>query len=379
MASEPERLDFVQALRGVAAAAVVLYHARIFINGPRFLDAGNRLFASGAAGVDLFFVISGLIMVHTTRQLAGTPRDAAGFLVRRFARIWPVYAVAFAVTVVVTHDLGGTPFSTTPWEAVKQLAFYPLDPRGNAPFYGYPRLHVGWSLVYEAFFYALFAVALVTGRWRYLVLAGLFAGCLLIWPLLVTGDVHFEAGKRYPLHGYAAIATNPIVWDFALGVAIGWLRGLRITLRDRGVLGCFVALTIGVVLWQLLSGFRAGHGPLRWGLPMAAMVLALTLYDKAYPITVPRSLRWLGDVSFSLYLFHVLPQMGPRFVKDQPLLMSGGAFFVASTVAALVLAYVSHRLLERGLAEWLRRVLLRALAPGPRQVARPAPPRSKAS
>jgi peptidoglycan/LPS O-acetylase OafA/YrhL len=360
-----ERLDFIQALRGVAASAVVLYHARVFIDGPRYLDLGTRLFGSGGAGVDLFFVISGLIMVHTSRTVAGGPRDAASFLARRFARVWPVYAVAFLAMFLLTHSLAGAAFTSTPETAGKTLAFYPLEPKGTAPFYGYPRLHVGWTLVYEMFFYLLFAAALLTGRWRRVTLVGLFALCLIVWPLATTGGVHYDAMRGYRrLGGYAAIATNPMIWDFAFGAIIGWIRATRFTPRDRGLLGCLVALTIGVVSWQLISGYRGGHGPTRWGIPMAAMVLALTLYDKAYPIEVPRWLRWLGDISFSLYLFHVLPQMVPRLVKDQPTLMTGGGFFVACIVAGVVLSYLSYRWLERGLAEWLRRAILRWLEPG---------------
>jgi hypothetical protein len=166
--------------------------------------------------------------------------------------------------------------------------------------------------------------------------------------------------------GYACIVTSPIVWEFGLGVLIALVHRSRFTLRDRGVLACLVALTAGAVLWQLLSGYRMGHGPTRWGLPMAALVLALTLYNKRFPIAMPRPLVWLGDISFSLYLFHVLPQMLPRLIKHQPQLMGGGGFFVACIVMGLVLAYLAYRLLERGLSEWVRRVLMRWIAPRPR-------------
>ncbi len=358
-----EQLEFVQGLRGVAAAAVVLYHARVFIDGGPYLNLGTRLFGSGGAGVDLFFVISGLIMVHTTRHVAGTPRDALAFLARRFARIWPVYVVAFVAMWLLTRSLTSPAFVTT-WESTgKTLAFYPQNPRAEAPFFGYPLLHVGWTLIYEAFFYLMFAVALATRRWRWLTLAASFGACLLLWPLLARDRVSFDAMKSYGLRGFACIATSPILWDFALGVGIGLIRGSRFAPRDRGLLGCLVALAVGAVLWQLLSGYRLGHGPTRWGLPMAVMVLALTLYDQAHPIRVPPWLRWLGDISFSLYLFHILPQMVPRLVKHQPQLMSGGGFFVASIVAGVVLAYLAHRWLERGLAEWVRRWLLARINP----------------
>jgi exopolysaccharide production protein ExoZ len=362
--SRSEPLAYIQGLRGIAAAAVVLYHARIFIDGPSFLDAGTRLFGSGSAGVDLFFVISGFIMMHTTGDVEGSPGAALGFLAKRFARIWPVYVVAFAAMWLLTRASDSPAFATT-WSSVGQaLAFLPRAPDQAAPFFGYPLLHVGWTLNYEAFFYLLFAISLfVPRRWRLAALAAMFAGCLIGLPLILTGDVHFDALTSYRVGGYACVVTSPIIWDFGFGVLIARIHRSRFTLRDRGVLACLVAITAGAVLWQLLSGYRMGHGPTRWGLPMAALVLALTLYNKRFPIAMPRPVVWLGDISFSLYLFHILPQMLPRLIKHQPQLMGGGGFFVACIVMGLVLAYLAHRWLERGLSEWVRQMLLRRISP----------------
>jgi peptidoglycan/LPS O-acetylase OafA/YrhL len=309
-------------------------------------------------------VISGFIMMHTTGDVKGSPGAALEFVVKRFARIWPVYVVAFAAMWLLTRASDSPAFATT-WSSVGQaLAFLPRAPGQAAPFFGYPLLHVGWTLNYEAFFYVLFAISLIVPwRWRLVVLAAMFAGCLIGLPLILTGGVHFDALTSYGVRGYACIVTSPIIWDFGLGVLIALIHRSRFTLRDRGVLGCFVAITAGAVLWQLMSGYRMGHGPTRWGLPMAALVLALTLYNKVFPIAVPRFLVWLGNISFSLYLFHIMPQMLPRLIKHQPQLMSGGGFFVACIVMGLVLAYLAHRWLERGLSERVRHALMRWISP----------------
>lgn len=93
-------LEFVQAFRGIAALLVVLWHASIFL-GPYGTGLGGRLFGSGGSmGVDLFFLISGFIMVHTTRGSDGSWRDAAVFAIKRAARIWPVWIVAAALFVL---------------------------------------------------------------------------------------------------------------------------------------------------------------------------------------------------------------------------------------------------------------------------------------
>jgi hypothetical protein len=355
----PRRLDFIQALRGIAAMAVVLTHAQVFINGPRFLDIGDRLFHNAPAGVDLFFVISGFIMAHTTWRLVATPRAAATFIAKRLIRLWPVYVVATAMMFAITRGLSATVFHPSATTLGRALSFRPVDPHQAAPFYGYPLLHPGWTLVYEAWFYILFAASLLAGRWRWHALAGLFATFLVAVPLFATGHVRSEAGIGYGFGNYLCIATNALVWEFAAGVAIGAWYQLppSILLRNPRVLASLAVLAATLVLWQQGTEVREGHGPLRWGVPAMAVVWSLAMLDRVRPLRPPRCLIFLGDISFSLYLFHVLPQMLPRQFPTWNG-MQGGGWFIATVIAGLVLGYWSYRLLERGLCEWLRHKLL---------------------
>ena len=359
--SAPDKLLFIQALRGIAALAVVAYHARVFIDGGQYVGIGSRVFGGGFTGVDLFFVLSGFIMVHTTYRQRGNLRSGWLFFIKRWARVWPVYVVAFICMWLITRGLPNPAFTVDRDQIFTTLTLRPLRPDGAAPFYGYPLLHVGWTLVYEFMFYTLFALSLATGRWRWFTLAALFAALLIVVPLATVGFVSFDAHKSYGLSGVLSVATNPMMWEFAFGVGIGLLYQTRLRIADRGVAMSLVALAIGVVLWQLWSGYRCDHGPLQSGIPMAVLVLTLAMLHKQAPMQPPRWLIWLGDVSFSLYLFHILPQMLPRQFKHD-VLMNGTGYFVACVVAALVMAYWSHRYLEQGIAERLRRWLMARFA-----------------
>ena len=64
-----DNLRFIQGVRGLAALAVVLYHARVYVDGPAYLHAGRRMFEGGAAGVDLFFVRFSASVVHDPRKM----------------------------------------------------------------------------------------------------------------------------------------------------------------------------------------------------------------------------------------------------------------------------------------------------------------------
>jgi peptidoglycan/LPS O-acetylase OafA/YrhL len=368
------RVVFIQALRGMAAMGVVLTHAQVFINGPRFLDVGERLFYNAPAGVDLFFVISGFIMAHTTWRLVATPMAACVFISKRLIRLWPVYAVGTAIMFAITRGLASPAFHPSAGDLARTLVFLPGAPQAAAPFYGYPILHPGWTLVYEVWFYVLFAVSLFAGRWRWAALGALFTTFLVVIPLVATGRLESEASVGYGFNSYLCVATNPLVWEFAVGVAIGawYQRPPSFLLRNTRVLTTLAVLAAMLVIWQQGSEVREGHGPLRWGLPAMLLVWSLAMLDRVRTIRPPRWMIFLGDISFSLYIFHVLPQMLPRQFPTWSG-MQGGGWFVAVVIAGIVLGYWGYRLLETGLCEWLRRKLLERAGPRDHEITTRSP------
>jgi exopolysaccharide production protein ExoZ len=346
-----DRLEFIQALRGLAAFSVVLYHSKLVLAA----ETGERLFGWGACGVDLFFVISGFIMVYTTARSDGSARYTLEFLTKRLARIWPVYAIWTAIYVVFVEQIPHLGRAI-----VRAAVFYPASLQGPPWFGGTPN-SIGWSLNYEVWFYVVFGVSLLAGRWRWHALAAaLFAFGIAI-PLAFTGHVHTSAYENYRLPtAILRLAANPMMWDFSAGVAIGLLYRRRVGIGDPRVLAPLVAIVLVAEVWILRSGYRHGYGFFAWGAPLAVTVLALSLLNKSRPIPLPRALVWLGDVSFSLYLLHRVP----LFVLLRFAIRVGALPYMIGTIAiSLVLADLSARYLERGLAEWVRdRLLSRARA-----------------
>lgn len=346
------RLDFIQALRGLAALGVVLYHCRPALSDPAYGGLGERLFGWGAAGVDLFFVVSGFIMVHATARAGHSVRGALEFLARRIARIWPVYMVWMAIDIAVVsrfHHIG--------WSLPKSIVFYPsgLQP---APTFGHPPNVVGWTINYEVWFYVLFALSLMTRR-RWLAFAALMATFTVVIPLAVTGSFHTSAYETYELPtAILRLAADPMTWDFAAGVAIGLIYRSRFHVRHEAVLLAIVVVAVAGEIWILGSGYRQGYGPAAWGGPIMITVLALALWDKQRRIRVPRWMIWLGDVSFSLYLAHRIPLIAGASLLPRAL-ATGFPYIVAVVAASLVLADLSARWLERGLAERVRVRLVR--------------------
>ncbi|RWE78493.1 MAG: acyltransferase [Mesorhizobium sp.] len=267
----------MQHLRGLAACAVVCFHVSEQFGGP---------FDVGAAGVDVFFVISGFIMWVTT---AGRPTNPWRFMGRRITRIVPLYWI---VTLLTAMGILMKPqffydhlFSVANF--VGSLFFLPVLQEDAL----HPIVVQGWTLCYEMMFYLVFTLVLFLGeRWRFGVLVGALAAIVAL---------HFV-----PPAGYARAFTAPVVIEFAAGVVLGrlWLQGARLPLgAGLAMAGTgFLLLTAGTLFDADLP--RA----LLWGIPAALIVAGAVFAERARPFKPAHLPTFLGDASYSIYLWHIV-------------------------------------------------------------------------
>lgn len=267
----------IQYLRGLAACAVVCFHVSEQFGGP---------FDVGAAGVDVFFVISGFIMWVTT---AGRPTNPWRFMGRRITRIVPLYWI---VTLLTAMGILMKPqffydhlFSVANF--VGSLFFLPVLQEDAL----HPILVQGWTLCYEMMFYLVFTLVLFLGeRWRFGVLVGALAAIVAL---------HFVLPA-----GYARAFTDPVVIEFAAGVVVGrlWLQGARLPL------GAGLAMSgAGILLLTAGQLFDADlPRALLWGLPAALIVAGAVFAERARPFKPDALPTFLGDASYSIYLWHIV-------------------------------------------------------------------------
>jgi peptidoglycan/LPS O-acetylase OafA/YrhL len=298
---EKQRLDGIQALRAIAAIAVVLFHTMSTFDDHRTSLPNwiNGLIARGNIGVDLFFVISGFVITLSTFSSVDgwrTSNSPLSFWVKRFFRIAPAYWV---VTIVYIYYY---PIVET-GKIEKSLLFAPLS-NDQAPYYGVPVLYVGWSLVYEMYFYLVFGASLFFKKKSAFFLISYFAATLVVIPIISGNGIHVspEAAGFYR-HAYFAMATNPMVSEFLLGCGVAYLYR---SVRDRVVSRYVVALLISSVILVLLciETGPGGFSVVRHGVPFSALLLAVVLADYRHLIRVPRFAVYLGEISYGIYLVH---------------------------------------------------------------------------
>lgn len=355
------KLAWIQSLRGIAVFLVVLTHARYgFLDTPTW-PLAETLLRPGAFGVDLFFVISGFIMVHTTRRSDGSARYALDFLIKRFARIWPLYAVATLAWLLATYgNLDFLANAQVLRNLALSLSFQPVDP--NAPMYFGATLPLGWTLNFEMYFYLVFAAGLLLGRWRWLFLLAWVLLSVIALPAF-TRSLTFDVMSNFGFSiAYLNLVTNPIVLEFFAGALIGWCFNQDwFRVQSAAVCRHILFLSIAIVAWYVYSGLGSFHGPRQWGWAAALLVLGMALASKTVAIAPPPVLIWLGTISYSLYLTHTTVQLVAglqveRLGGDT----HGWMHIVLTTALAISVAALVHHYLEEKMSLRVRAALLSA-------------------
>jgi peptidoglycan/LPS O-acetylase OafA/YrhL len=357
---DKQEIGWLQGLRGVACILVVLTHARYFMLDTPLWPLANGWLMPGAMGVDLFFVISGFIMVVTTAG-ARAGGGAGAFLLKRFTRIWPPYAL---MTVAWVCLFAGGPAAFGSAGAMKQilasLAFLPVNPR--VPLYFATTLPLGWTLLFEAYFYLVFAVSMLFGRLRWAALAGWIVYSVIVFPMARRGlnlDASLDLGYRF---GYAALLTSPMVLEFLAGAVAAAVYLSPLRLGSRRLCWNLLFLAVAVSLWSVYAHFDF-HGPLKWGCAAFLIVLACAIAGKTVDIVMPQVLLWLGTISFSLYLTHTATQqLLQGWFRAHGLDTHDWGFIFLTTCVAVVVAWVFHELVEVRLCRRFRQLVESSLA-----------------
>jgi exopolysaccharide production protein ExoZ len=340
------RVLSIQLLRGIAAFIVAVIHTitgfATYLHGEWLRDAIDE--DLGAFAVSLFFVISGYVMVVSSRHLFGRRGGWRVFALRRAVRILPSFWIATALLGVVVA-WRGYPFD---WGlAARSLALVP-GPLRAGEWQPQFALWPGWTLFYEALFYTVFAAALALFDNRYRVI-GASAFALV---LLVAGGVMLrEAGHSVP---FALRAVSVL---FIPGMALALLReghGLHVppTVRWLCAVGALAA-------WLGMSGRGEIGRDDVWYVASAgfpAILAAIAALGGPLRIPAPRVADWLGDTSFAVYLLHV-PVAHLWTVIHVLRRFNPWSFLVGAIVVLYLASWAFHRLVERPLTGFLNRRL----------------------
>lgn len=342
----------VQLLRGLAAMMVVIGHSQSAIGHLALVE--DRAFTRWnglpwGASVDLFFVISGFIIVYASQSLFGTQGARTTFLRRRITRIVPLYwfcSTLYLAILALAAIKGGDSLPDPLYIAASYL-FVPTWASDGMIF---PLFDLGWTLNYEMGFYLL--LALLIGFDRKPALAGVL--------LMLAGAVALGAVFRF---GAAPLLfwTRPIMIDFGLGVIVGGLvcgrASLPPALRVALVfLGGLIFCTDPIHVFTVPLGATVANGwprVLLAGIPAALVMAGLLLGPQKPMPSLARPAVAIGDASYSLYLTHpfvlILTEKLVQktvFFRELPLPL----LVIFAVVTAVALSQLSFHWIEKPLS-----------------------------
>ncbi len=306
---------------------------------------------SGFAGVDLFFVISGFVMVWVTRTDQGNAGSLPGFWLARFLRVYPLWWFVLSAIVAVWMVKPGWVYAShlTNPDIIRSYLLFPAQ---ELPLHA-----VGWTLIHEVWFYLVFGVLLLAPP-------RLFPILLALWAAIVTSAA---LAMPKPLEPILSLVRHPLTLEFIMGAGVGLLASARIFPVSRIMLqfGCF-ALLLSVISIRANppAAFEVEWVRVwQFGLPAALIIWGCVGLEIQSRSRSPQWSQALGNWSYALYLIHV-----PVFVAAgrlaAPLSREGPldnlALLVIALAGAITAAFILHIVFERPIAKFFHNFIDRS-------------------
>lgn len=310
------RIPQLDGLRGIAVLGVILFHYVLSIPLPHrgVVFRLQSCFRLGGYGVDLFFVLSGLLIGGILLDASGSPDYFRTFYLRRFHRIFPLYYCWLALYVVLGLTVFPrlTPSLRAPWPGWRPALIYLVFMQNLLPkqINGISSAWLGplWSLAVEEQFYLLMPIAV-----RFLPKRRLAQALLAI--ALFSPLFRVAASRWTSSHAAEFVATPMRADALAMGVLVALaLRDSRWRYRIRVNSNFLYAATLSLFVGILGLAFRAsqGRGETFWGFSiMALFFTAVVLIALVRPnglwsrLCQLRPLRALGGISYCIYVIHL--------------------------------------------------------------------------
>jgi len=330
------KIESIQLIRGLAALGVVLLHTLVNSRAP-FSEVGIESYiifiikGLGSFAIDIFFIISGFIMGSIiSKSSTGGMHAMMRFLILRIFRIYPLYwitiAAAILIPIYLMPNLLGAENRSVEISQIILNHYSPLNP-------------VTWTLAYEVRFYLIASIAIFFGAKA--------KEFLITWGVLQITWVIMTTLKFLPA---IDIFSDALSLEFIIGILIAY-----VPIKWRFPIPRILAITALIASMPMLHFFTQLLGDIDngWsrligsGVP-AAIVVTSAIYWNRAGIKTPKPFIFLGNISYSIYMWHWILFMFTMTwfgsIKDTHL---GFHFFLFAEIGiTIAVSFLSYRLIE---------------------------------
>ena len=321
-------LNTLQAGRGLAAIAVLLFHAGYAVKYETGLAPFWDVIQFGNRGVDFFFVLSGFIIMRAHETHIGQPGMWRNFVYKRFIRVFPIYWLYTALVAgALLMGLGTYPLPVTSadWLTVFSLLRFTdiLTPLPQA-----------WTLYHEVLFYLGFSLLVFSRKLGIAVLASWFLVSIATW--------EYSLAITEP----SALFFNSYNLNFALGIGAyyftRYVRGAEYLIVTIGLLLVLLAVTVtGPISFLLLSfGF-------------ALLIAACASIERTRSLNIPMA-TLLGNASYSIYLTHEVALAISERIAGIIGIVNPYMLYIFIVPCSLVAGLLAYQVFEKPLLALLR-------------------------
>ncbi|WP_324732135.1 acyltransferase family protein [Pseudomonas paeninsulae] len=333
----------IDAMRGLAAIAVAIYHLKLIAVGgplqvPWWMD---KITSLGGTGVALFFVLSAYLLTKITANTNIDSRWVAGFLVKRWFRIAPMFFFSFFAWVLYRSFFGGNLFpSDTSMIWTFSLMF------NFSPTHAHTSIFAGWTVGVEFLFYLIFPALFILLKTKsHITLAIVFS---LIIKSLAEGFIQKSGLSQGVKQQYMMINFFSHLPVFLIGMLIAKINTSNI---PRSAHHYIFAISILIFYANLTGNLNVVFDYRTWNAIASALALyAATLMKENLTTKI---LAPLGTISFSIYLLHgpIFKSMGSTFIEIYSIgIGSFFSFLISCSVGLLAVALaskVTYELIEK--------------------------------
>ncbi len=333
----------VQALRAIAASLVVILHTYVYLEARHLVPGVPSLVDSGRTGVDIFFVISGFIMVYISGNKFGQSGAPKDFLIKRIIRIVPIYWFYTSAMVVLLLLVPHLFSDGKSFVLAQTAASYLFIPWENNLGIIKPVLQVGWTLNYEMYFYLIFTLLLF------------FRKTFFLRSLSAILFIGFLAGLLLPaIPGIFSIATSSLLIEFLMGCVIGTLYLRNTTLPTY--LSVIMLLTgLAILISTGIFDFSGIPRPLKWGVPSALLVAGAIFLEANRKVHIPSLFVKLGNSSYSLYLIHIFTINAVGKVWTMTFGNRYEIFIFVAVLLSILAGHIAYILFEKPMTSYLNK------------------------